>query len=181
MTEGDGVKLASSIAFGTPIGRLFALTVFMLPLAAPLRSQEVIGSGEWKMFRQEHPPLDYVQIKEPIVVQKLKGNIRTVDGKPIDGAYFEIGLKNGATLGTDTDRNGHFEVWLPHDPLGGLTHPHLHGAIKESTPHDGGYRFKATKDGYHSTVGTITLSRSAHKDSSIEIQLQSGVSQPDSR
>ena len=127
------------------------------------------------------PPLEYVQLKEPIVVQKLKGNIRTVDGKPIARAYFEIGLKNGAVVGTDTDSNGHFEVWLPHDPLGGLTHPRLHGVIKDSTPHGGGYRFKATKDGFRSTVGTIILSRSAQKDSSIEIQLQSGVSQPDSK
>ena len=179
MTVGDGVRLVSAIALSTPVGRFFAMAVFLLPLTAPLRSQEVIGTDEWKMFRQA--PLLYVQIKEPIVVRKLKGNIRTVDGKPIAEAYFEIGLKNGVTLGTDTDRNGHFEVWLPRDPLGGLTHPRLHGVIKESTPHNGGYRFKATKDGFHSTVGTIILSRSAQKDSSIEIELQSGTSQPDSK
>jgi hypothetical protein len=181
MTEGDGVRLTSAITLDTAFGRLFAMAVFILLLAAPLRSQGVIASGEWKMFRQEHPPLEYVQLKEPIVVQKLKGNIRTVDGRPIAGAYFELGVKNGAVLGTDTDSNGHFEVLLPHDPLGGLTHPRLHSVIKESTPHAGGYRFKATKDGFRSTVGTIIFSRSAQKDSSIEIQLQSGVGQPDSK
>jgi hypothetical protein len=63
MTEGDGVRLASAITLGTPVGRLFAMAVFMLPLAAPLRSQEVIGSGEWKMFRQEHPLLSTCSLK----------------------------------------------------------------------------------------------------------------------
>jgi hypothetical protein len=87
-------------------------------------------------------------------------------------AAFWIRQENGVEQGATTGSDGSFNFRLPHDPLGWLLHPLLHRIIRDSAIRPGKYRFKATKDGFHSIVGTVVVSRDAPKESSIEVQLQ---------
>lgn len=142
-----------------------ALFSVSLVAVVGLHAQYLVQSGPWKLFRQEHPPLPYEEIPAPFVVREIGGIISYSDGKPLEGAYFEIGLRDGMTLGTDTNRKGWFE-------LGGFR---LFGPFVWSTAiRPGTYRFKVTKDGFHSAVGTIVVSRKAPKHSVIAIVLKPG-------
>jgi hypothetical protein len=145
---------------------LSALWIAVCPLLTELPAQDVVASGQWKHFQQEHPPLSYSEITTPITVRDIRGIITYGDGgKPLEAAYFEIGLKDGVTLGTVTSATGQFE----------LLALHLLGPLARSTAIDQGtYRFKVTKDGFHSAVGTVIVSRNASKQSKIAIELKPG-------
>jgi len=112
------------------------------------------------------------EIPTPFKVREMKGTIYSTERKPLQGADFSIRLENGVELIAPTDSDGSFKFVFPHDPLGGLLHPHLHRIIRGSAVRPGTYRFKATKDGFHSAVGTVVVSPDAPKESSIEVQLQ---------
>jgi len=151
------------------------VAAFVLLSILILHPQEVIPSGQWKLFRQEHPPLDYVEITTPFVVRDVSGTIYFTENKPLEGATFEIGLKNGSVLGAYSDRRGSFQFPRFHHPMGSLLHPRLHRVISDSSVRPGTYRFKVTKNGFHSTIGTVVVSPKAPKESSIEIQLHIGT------
>jgi hypothetical protein len=120
------------------------------------------------------PALKDVQIQTPFVVREIKGTIHSVGQAPLQGAAFWIRLENGFEEGATTDKDGSFKLAVPRDPLGALVHPRLHQITHDSAVSAGTYRFKATKDGFHSTVGTVVVSDTAPKESLIEIQLQPG-------
>lgn len=155
------VSLVTAAAAGTaPVA-----ATFLRSSIVGLHAQYVVQSGPWKLFRQEHPPLSYEEISTPFVVREISGIISYSDGKPLEGAYFQIGLGDGSTLGTYTDTKGGFE-------LGGFR---LFGPFVWSTAmRPGTYRFKVTKDGFHSAVGTVVVSRKAPKHSVIAIVLKPG-------
>jgi hypothetical protein len=120
------------------------------------------------------PALKDVQIQTPFVVREIKGTIHSVGQAPLQGAAFWIRLENGFEEGATTDKDGSFKLAVPRDPLGALVHPRLHQITHDSAVSAGTYRFKATKDGFHSSVGTVVVSHTAPKESFIEIQLQPG-------
>jgi len=142
-----------------------ALLAFVSCSAIGLSAQTVIQSGPWELFRQEQPPISYQEISTPFIVRKVSGTIVYNEGKPLKGASFQIGLRNGSVLGTDTDKDGRFELKSVR-----LFGPFVRSAALPS----GTYRFKLTKDGFHSAVGTIVVSRKAPKESTINIALKPG-------
>jgi hypothetical protein len=129
----------------------------------PLHSQDVIQTGEWRLFKQEHPPLEYVVVEQPFLVREAKGMIRS-ENTPIAGATLEIGLPNGSVVGFYTGADGAF-----HFPR----RFHYFGKSFGPGVPPGTYRFKATKDGFHSTVGTVIVSNKAPKQSVMAIELKS--------
>ncbi len=133
-----------------------------------LHSQQTSGA------QAKPPALTDVEIQTPFWVREIKGTIHSAEQTPLQGAAFWIRLENGVEEGATTDRDGSFKLVVPRDPLGALLHPRLHQIIRDSAASPGTYRFKATKDGFHSTVGTVVVSHTAPKESVIEIQLQPG-------
>lgn len=124
---------------------------------------------------QSKPPgLTDVEIQTPFVVREIRGTIYFAEKEPLQAAVFWIRLGNGIEEGFTTDGDGSFKFVVWRDPLGALFHPLLHHIIRDSAVHPGTYRFKATKDGFHSSVGTVVVSQTAPKESLIEIQLQPG-------
>ena len=141
------------------------VSIAALTLTTTLHAQKLVTNGEWAGFVQEQPPLSYEQISEPFVVRKIRGTIVYAGGKPLEAAYFEIGIGHGSTLGTYTDKNGRFD----------LASFRLFGPfVRSAAIRPGTYRFKVTKDGFHSTVGIIKVSDKAPKESAINIALESG-------
>jgi hypothetical protein len=132
-------------------------------------SNEVIRSGEWKFFRQEHPPLDYVVVEKPFMVRQVKGAICS-ENKPISGATLEVGLPSGWVVGFYTGKDGAFYFPSRFNPL--LAMFEWKAGTFEVPP--GTYRFKVTKDGFHSTVGTVVVSSGASKKSVMNIELKPG-------
>jgi hypothetical protein len=151
--------------------RLLACILLMAPscgLGVKLHSQQTSEA------QAKPPALTDVEIKTPFVVREIKGTIHSAEQAPLQGAAFWIRLENGVEEGATTDRDGSFKLVFPRDPLGALLHPRLHHVIRDSAVTPGTYRFKATKDGFHSSVGTVVVSHTAPKESFIEIQLQPG-------
>ncbi len=146
--------------------RYFDLTALFCAPVARLHSQQVTGG------QSKQAALKDAEIPTPFKVREMKGTIYSTERKPLQGADFSIRLENGVELIAPTDSDGSFKFVFPHDPLGGLLHPHLHRIIRGSAVRPGTYRFKATKDGFHSAVGTVVVSPDAPKESSIEVQLQ---------
>ena len=147
---------------------IFGLLLLVPSISAGSRnhSQQVTG-GQSKQGAFEGE-----EIPTPFKVREIKGTIYSTERKSLQGAAFSIRLENGVELVTTTDSDGSFKFVFSHDPLGGLLHPRLHRIIRGSAVRPGTYRFKATKDGFHSTVGTVVVSPDASKESSIEVQLQ---------
>jgi hypothetical protein len=125
-------------------------------------------------MQAKQPKLADVEIQTPFVVREIKGTIHSSEQAALQDATFWIRLENGIEEGTTTDRDGSFQLMFPRDPLGALLHPRLHHIIRGSAVSAGTYRFKATKDGFHSTVGTVVVSHTAPKEKLIDIQLQPG-------
>jgi hypothetical protein len=117
-------------------------------------------TGYWKNFRQERPPLGYVWVEQPFVVREAKGTISS-DDKPLAGAVIEIELPNGLIVGFYSNgtfnfpRRAHFKS--------------IHFGVPPGT-----YLFKATKDGFYSTMGIVIVSDKAPKQSVMAIELKPG-------
>ena len=148
-----------------PVLALLSLSLFTAAAPGRLHAQYLVPNGRWKGFLQEHPPLSYEEITAPFVVRQIDGTISYNGGKPLQGAYFEIARGDVATLGTYTDTKGRFELqgFRSFGPF-----------VWSAAMRPGTYLFKVTKDGFHSAVGTIVVSRKAPKQSSITIVLQPG-------
>jgi hypothetical protein len=145
-----------------PIAPALVGVAFILSSFPAMHSQDVIRSGPWKLFQQEHPSLEYVEIPAPFVVRDIGGTIYYAEDEPLQGATFQIGLGNGLVFGTDSDSKGSFQ----------LRSPRFFGPfLRFSAMRPGTYPFKVTKDGFHSTTGTIVVSPKAPKKASITIQL----------
>ena len=71
-------------------------------------------------------------------MSNLQGRVCYAGDDPPAGAAFEIRVKGGKVLSAFTDKNGVFQ-------------------IANIAP--GTYPFKVTKDGFHSTIGTVVVSR----------------------
>src|SRR5579864_457139 len=157
---------------------MWAITLRLLPCILLMALSYGLGvelhSQQTSDAQAKPPALTDVEIQTPFWVREIKGTIHSAEQAPLQGAAFWIRLENGAEEGATTDRDGSFKLVVPRDPLGALLHPRLHQILRGSAASAGTYRFKATKDGFHSTVGTVVVSHSAPKKSLIEIQLQPG-------
>jgi hypothetical protein len=152
-----------------------------LPLLACILVMALLSGSCVKLYSQQAsgaqakpPGLADIEIPTPFVVREIKGTIHSSEQAALQNATFWIRLENGIEEGATTDRNGSFKLMFPRDPFGALLHPRLHHIIRGSAASPGTYRFKATKDGFHSTIGTVVVSHSAPKERLIEIQLQPG-------
>lgn len=127
----------------------------------PLHSQPVIQTGYWKNFKQENPRLGYVWVEQPFLVREAKGTIRS-GNTPIAGATLEVELPNGWIVQSHTGADGAFRFprGFHHFPL----------SLPGVPP--GRYLFKATKDGFHSTMGIVIVSDDAPKKAVMAIELQ---------
>jgi hypothetical protein len=132
-------------------GKFFVAVLLMV--CGVCHAQERIDSGPFKGFLQEHPALNYVEISAPFQVSKVQGKVYAGD-KPIGGAAFEIRVKDGRVLSVLTDSNGAFEI---------------------ANLEPGTYPFKVTKDGFHSTIGKIVVSRRISPLKAIMVQLHIGT------
>jgi len=142
----------------------FLLTVTLCSCLIPaVDAQNIIATGPWKLFRQEHPALSYEEILTPFVVREIRGTVSSGEGGRLKDAYFEIGLGDGSTLGTPTSKGGQFEL-----KSFGFVGPF----VRSKSLRPGTYRFKVTKDGFHSAVGTIVVSRKAPKQAGLAIDLK---------
>lgn len=141
------------------------LAVTFVWCSIPAHPQERVGDGPWRLFRQEHPPLSYDEIPEPFVVRVISGTVSYGDGKPLKAASFEIGMGDGSVLSTDTSTDGDFEL---------QSFRFIGPFVRSAAIRPGTYRFKVTKDGFHSAVGTIVVSLKAPKTSAIALTLRPG-------
>jgi carboxypeptidase family protein len=97
------------------------------------------------------------RIYEPFVVRSVYGIITSPGVRePFPGVLFEIqGPGVDKTVRKSiTDKNGQFRI--RHLPAGT-------------------YHFKATRDGFQSVVGTITVSKKADKNGTVKIEMRLGV------
>lgn len=132
------------------------LLCLLLPLLiCPCGStQERFESGELKGFLKERPELQKIGIPDAFHVRAVKGVVFYMEGMPLADVAFEIRDGSGRVLTTKTDSAGNFEI------LG--------------VP-SGAYSFKVTKNGFHSTIGQVIVSRKASKGKQIRIQLAAGT------
>lgn len=132
--------------------------VVLLPLiqlfALNAGAQDRYVSGPYKGFVREKPELNKVELGEPIAVRTVAGVILSPDRGPLRGTLFEIRDRSGKILSALSDDTGAFEI------------RHLRS---------GTYAFKATKNGFHSVVGTIVVSSKASPRNSIRIQVKVGT------
>lgn len=96
-------------------------------------------------------------LEQPFEVRSVKGVIEFKNGalEPLEGVVFEIqgpGMNKQIRHGK-TDQQGRFR---------------LNGLPK------GSYKFKATLNGYQSSVGTILVSPNAAKSNAIKIEMRIG-------
>ena len=101
-------------------------------------------------------PLGDVEIATPFVVSDIKGTIYTTGRQPLLWAEFGISRTTNVIDAVGTGFDGSFRM------SGRLAKP------------PGTYRFKAWKEGFHATVGTLVIRQDAPKENSIDIELQPG-------
>jgi hypothetical protein len=137
--------------------RASSLTLLLVLLAfAPSQdAQQRFESGPYKGFVREEPELDKVEIGQPFEVPTtINGIIVHSEGQPVSGALFEIRDGSGRVLSSVASDAGRFQI----------------AHVRPGT-----YDFKVTKNGFHSVIGTITVSRKTPQKNSVHIQLSLGT------
>lgn len=130
-----------------------ALLAFLL--AHPSFNQLQSDANRSKGFAEAHPEHIIVELREPIVVRDVRGEMSDRDGNPEKGAIFEIRLQSSSQIRrAKTDKKGQFRI--RHAPAGT-------------------YDFKATLDGFQSVVGTVIVSATADPKAKIKLTLNLGV------
>jgi hypothetical protein len=134
---------------------LFVLIFFLACHAKPLGAQDRFDSGPYKGFRIAHPESTIVELEQPFRVRVVRGVVRDPSGSPLPGTAFEIrDDSSGKVWGAVTDKHGHFAI----------------SAVSHGT-----FSFKATRDGFQSVIGKITVSARASRKSRIRLILPLGV------
>jgi hypothetical protein len=133
---------------------LAAVTVlWLIPAPPSLVAQEKATVRDFAKSPTEHI---INRVDEPFVVHFVTGTISCQKGEALPNVLFEIqgpGIDLKIRRGT-TDANGRFKIGdLP----------------------AGSYKFKATRNGFQSVMGTITVSKKAPKAGEIKITMPIGV------
>jgi len=136
-----------------------AFCVSMIAMAIAPRS--VMSSQEWSFGA-----LKDVELATPFTVSEVKGRVLSWRRQPLQDASFDL-LAGNRGLGVGTDATGSFKLDKRLLPV----MPHIeYPDLKQART----YRFKASREGFHSTTGTVIVSPDAPRDSLIEIELQPG-------
>jgi carboxypeptidase family protein len=123
--------------------------------AGPLNAQDRFDSGPYKGFRMAHPESTIVELEQPFRVRAVRGVVRDPSGSPLPDTAFEIrDDSSGKVWGAVTDKHGHFTI----------------SAVSHGT-----FSFKATRDGFQSVIGKITVSARASRKSRIRLILPLGI------
>jgi hypothetical protein len=151
----------------------------MPPLASELRSLRraiycalslsfMIGPGSTLGSQEPQGPpsdpgaLSDVEATAPFTVRELKGTIFSSRHQPLAEAEFVLDFGNLRFVGVFTNPQGSFTLVTNQSTL-------VHHGIPPGT-----YRFKARKEGFHSTVGYVIISPDVPKDNVMDIELQPG-------
>jgi len=125
-----------------------------LALARSSSAEDRFVSGPHKGFKRSATEHIITEIAKPIEMQSVHGVITDPAGEPLPDADFEIRSASGRVRGTRSDKSGKF--WIS-------------GAAAAT------YRFKATKDGFQSIIGTIVVAKTASKKSAVILAMKLGV------
>jgi len=117
-------------------------------------AQQGYDCGPHKNFVKEEPELNKIEIARPFVVTRIEGTVLYPAGSPLSQVFFEIRDSSGQVRSSVTDDKGVFRI--PNVP-------------------PGTYVFKATKNNFHSVIGTVAVSPKAPRKNKIRIQLQLGT------
>jgi hypothetical protein len=120
-------------------------------------AQDRFDSGELKGFTRSPEEHIINYLDAPLTVREVKGSAFVEFSKtPTDGVLFELRgpEQSGSIVSTTLKADGTFR-------------------LKHILP--GKYRFKATKSGFQSVVGTIIVSPKARADQVITIEMKVGV------
>jgi hypothetical protein len=138
------------------LSRLFLVVTLAIGASAPCVGQEsrFPDLSDFTMSPTEH---QIVVVEQPFRVRSVEGVIdfQNKPGERLGNVLFEI--EGPGTLRTIrraiTDKDGRFKI----------------RRVPEGT-----YRFKTTRDGFNSAVGTIVVSKKAQKDDRIRIAVAVG-------
>ena len=127
----------------------FILTLPFALLSA--QTPQKFDSGPYKGFTKSATEHVVVELPESLSVRSLQGSITGPHKEDVlPGVVLEIRDESGMMRSGVSDSRGRF---------------HIRGVRK------GTYRFKVTKDGFSSIVGTVVLTRAASQKSTITLQM----------
>jgi hypothetical protein len=133
------------------------LALLALLLTLPCFAQDRFPSGELKGFKESSTEHIINYLDKPIIVSAVRGTV-TLRGHEVglEGVIFEIRGPGSSEriIAAKSDNKGHFEI---------------------SHVREGAYTFKATKNGFQSVVGTLTVSKKADRQSTVTIEMPLGV------
>jgi hypothetical protein len=135
--------------------RIVLLVVLIIATSSEAAQQYKVGDfADFTKSPTEHV---FNVVERPFTVRSVKGVIAFSNGdlEPLPNVVFEIqgpGTEKRLRRST-TDKQGHFSI--AHVPVGT-------------------YKFKATLNGYSSSVGTINVAREADKANLIQIEMTIG-------
>jgi hypothetical protein len=118
------------------------------------QTPERFDSGPYKGFIKSPTEHAIVELPDAIDVRSIQGSMKDPHNDALFDVSFEIRDETGTIRTGVSNSKGRFNI---------------RGVPK------GTYRFKATKDGFQSIVGTVVVNKTAPKNNTITLQLQLGV------
>jgi hypothetical protein len=138
--------------------RRLQLLVFILTLPTIVlysaQKPERFESGPEKGFLMSPTEHIIVELPEPLNVRSVGGSILDPHRDGLPDVVFEIRDESGTIRAGVSDSHGRF---------------HMRGVP------NGTYRFKATKNGFQSIVGTIVVTKRASRKTTVALQMNLGV------
>jgi hypothetical protein len=129
------------------------MILFLVPTSTGT-VQDRRASGRYKGFLKEKAELNKIEVPVLFKVAAVAGRITYGNDISVPFAAFEIRDDSGRVVTTITDADGKFSI------------PNIA---------QGKYIFKATKNGFYSTVGTISISPKYPNKNTIIIFLELGA------
>ena len=131
-----------------------AMALTLISFAFPAKAQDRFKSGPEKGFLRSPTEHIIVELPEPLTVRNVEGSVKDPHNDDMANVAFEIRDESGSIRTAFTDSRGRFLI----------------RSVIEGT-----YRFKATKNGFQSIVGTIIIAKSAPKKTAITLHMNLGV------
>jgi len=146
---------SSTSQTGRPFTSCDSRVLLAFLFAHPSFNQLQSDAHRFQGFTEAHPEHIIVELREPILVRDMRGDMRDHNGDPEKDAIFEIRLRSSSQIRrAKTNEKGQFKI--RHVPAGT-------------------YDFKATLDGFQSVVGTVIVSKTADPKARIKLTLNLGV------
>ena len=148
--------------FSSPPGYARRSVHCALFLAATIGPSATLARQRTSVVPPGLKTLPDIELATPFVVSELKGTISSSRHQPLSEAEFVLEVAHNLFVGVFTDITGSFTLSTTTSTL--LSH-----GIPPGT-----YRFKARREGFQSTVGTVIISSAAPKHNAMDIELQPG-------